>query len=122
MNGANRYVNGDASGVEIRAAILDAETMEPLPGLSASECVPLVGDHLRGRLVWPEGSTLAIEKPVLRPVRAAQRLTVRLLAGWMTDAVGRQESGSVNAVRALAGASLCEQPLVLSLSKHSLSA
>ena len=49
---------------ELRAEILDAETMQPLPGLSAGECLPLNGDHLRGKLRWKDSPRLVNEKAV----------------------------------------------------------
>ena len=58
------YVNADVSGGELRAEVIDAETMQPLPGLSEGECVRLNGDHLRGKLMWKDSPRLASEKAV----------------------------------------------------------
>ena len=63
-DGGSLHVNAETQDGEVRAAVLDADTMEPLPGLSASECLPLRGDHLRGQLAWRQGSRLVSESPV----------------------------------------------------------
>ena len=64
LNGEEVYVNADVQRGELRAEILDAETMHPLPGLSEAECFPLSGDHLRGKLMWKESPRLISEKAV----------------------------------------------------------
>ena len=46
------HTNADASGGELRAEVLDAETMFPLPGFTADKCVPFREDNLRGCLRW----------------------------------------------------------------------
>jgi len=50
MTGGDLCVN--AEGGEVRAEVLDAESMSPLSGLSLQECMPLSGDHRRGPLAW----------------------------------------------------------------------
>ena len=40
LNGTDLYVNADVPHGELRAEILDAETMQPLPGLSEAEMSP----------------------------------------------------------------------------------
>ena len=64
LRGGDLRVNANASGGELRAALVDAETMAPLPGLGESECRPLDGDHIDGRLSWGEGRLLARDRPV----------------------------------------------------------
>ena len=64
LNGENLYVNADVPRGELRAEILEAETMQPLPGLSEGESLPLNGDHLRGKLRWKDSPRLGSEKAV----------------------------------------------------------
>ena len=59
LNGENLYVNAEADSGELRADILDAETMDPLPGFSASQCTSLQGDHLSGLIAW-EGQSAPV--------------------------------------------------------------
>ena len=49
---------------ELCAEILDAETMQPLPGLPERECLLLNGDHLRGKLRWKGSPPLTSDKAV----------------------------------------------------------
>ncbi len=64
LNGEDLYVNADASGGELRAEVIDAETMQPLPGLSEGECAHLNGDHLRGKVIWQDSPRLISDKAV----------------------------------------------------------
>ena len=83
LNGESLHVNAEAQNGELRVAILDAETMDPLPGLAESQCDPVNADTLRGRVSWRNGPQLAAEKPV----RA--RFTLRnakLYAFWLDSA------------------------------------
>ena len=50
--GGTLRVNADAGGGELVAELLDAETMEPIPGLSAAECEAIRGDHISVPIVW----------------------------------------------------------------------
>ena len=78
--GQRLYVNAQAVG-GVRAAVLDAETMEPLPGFTASECEPLTGDQLAGGLAWPQGPIDAD-----RPVRMRFELAnAKLYAFWLAN-------------------------------------
>ena len=80
LNGEDLYLNADISGGELRAEILDAETMQPLPGLSERECLPLNGDHLRGKLTWRDSPRLISEKAVC--IRFVLR-RAKLYAFWL---------------------------------------
>lgn len=51
----NLYVNANASRGELRAEILDPETLAPLRGMTAQECLPLREDTIRGLLGWKNG-------------------------------------------------------------------
>ncbi len=62
LTGEHLIVNADATHGELRAEILDAETLAPLPELSLQNCIPLHGDHLRGHIRW--GTQPKSEKPV----------------------------------------------------------
>jgi hypothetical protein len=64
LNGENLYVNAETDSGELRADILDAETMAPLPGFSASQCISLQGDHLSERIAWEAQSAPVSERPV----------------------------------------------------------
>jgi hypothetical protein len=57
-------VNVEAQHGEFRAEVVDAETMERLPGLSQADCDPVRGDELRGKLTWQGRPVPAREKPV----------------------------------------------------------
>lgn len=48
----NLYVNVDAGEGELRAEILDPETMRPLRGFSAKDCIPVSGDHISAAFSW----------------------------------------------------------------------
>ena len=73
-------MNADAAGGALRAEVLDAGTMEPLPGMSLEDSRPLEGDHLSGRLAWNERDEL----PDSRPVRLRFALDrSRLYSFWM---------------------------------------
>jgi hypothetical protein len=64
LDGRTLHVNTEAQNGRVLAEILNAETMEPLPGLSRDECAPLSGDHLDGQLTWERGPNLVGEGPV----------------------------------------------------------
>ena len=77
--GQELRVNANAARGELRAEILDAETMAPLPGLSADACAPLKEDCLRGRLLWP-----GEEAGAARPVRIRFLIQrAQLYAFWL---------------------------------------
>ena len=70
-------VNVDARG-ELRAELVDADTMEPVSGYTASESAPITGDHLAAPVAWKGGN--AGER------RVRLRFTLRdckLYAFWM---------------------------------------
>ena len=76
-NGETVSVNVDARG-ELRAALIEADTMEPITGYTASESAPITGDHLAASVAWRGGS------PGARRVRL--RFTIRdckLYAFWL---------------------------------------
>ena len=65
----------------MRAAVLDAETMEPLSGYGSAECAAVRGDRVSAPLTWPQGPIDAE-----RPVRVRFELTnARLYAFWLAD-------------------------------------
>ena len=78
--GQRLHVNTEAAG-SVRAAVLDAETMEPLPGYGSEECAAVHGDRLSAPLTWPSGRIDAE-----RPVRVRFELTnAKLYAFWLAD-------------------------------------
>ena len=58
------FVNAIASGGELRAELVDAEEMRPLPGFSLAECDPVNGDHLDRELTWAGRSASPRQRPV----------------------------------------------------------
>ncbi len=82
LNGGALHVNVDAEDGDIRAELLDAETMAPVAGFNADECKAVSGDHLDGRLSWGD----RILPPQDRPVRARFLLrNASLYAFWATS-------------------------------------
>jgi hypothetical protein len=78
--GQRLHVNTEAAG-SVRAAVLDAETMEPLPGYGSAECAAVHGDRLSAALTWPRGPLDAE-----RPVRVRFELTnAKLYAFWLAE-------------------------------------
>lgn len=65
-SGPELYVNVDAPNGSLRAEVLDAETLAPLPGLSRQDCLPVRGDNLRARVGWQGGRNADADG---RPVR-----------------------------------------------------
>ena len=54
-DGQTLRVNVDARG-ELRAELVQADTMAPLSGYTASESAPVTGDHLSAPVAWRGGS------------------------------------------------------------------
>ena len=80
LNGENLFVNFENESGELRAEILDADTMAPLPRFSASQCTSIRGDHLSARIIWEGSTTPATTNPVR--VRFVMRNT-RLYSFWI---------------------------------------
>ena len=80
LNGENLYVNAETDSGELQADILDAETMDPLPGFSASQCTSLQGDHLSGRIAW-EGQSAPVREMLVR-IRFVMR-HAKLYSFWL---------------------------------------
>ena len=64
VNGESLFVNAIASQGEVRAEIVDAETVQPLPALSLDSCNGVTGDQLRGRVTWAGGAVLHSQRTV----------------------------------------------------------
>ena len=80
LGGGVLYVNADLERGELRAELLDAETMQPLPGYSAAECHPMTADELRGRVTWQN----AARPRSTRPMRVRFEMSqARLYAFWL---------------------------------------
>ena len=78
--GGALMANLDAQAGEMRAEILDADTLVALPGYDAVQATPLRGDHLRGQLTWADQARL----PADRTVRVRFHLRqARLYAFWV---------------------------------------
>ena len=76
-SGETVSVNVDARG-ELRAELVDAGTMAPVPGYTASESAPITGDHLAAPVAWRGGDAGS--------QRARLRFTLRdckLYAFWL---------------------------------------
>jgi hypothetical protein len=63
-SGGQLHVNIDATRGRLRAELLDADTMEPLPGRSLNDAKPLTGDHLNGKLRWTGGDDVSSPRDV----------------------------------------------------------
>ena len=57
-----------------RVAVLDHETLEPLPRYSLAECVPIIGDAVSGRVRWQEREDLdeLKDRPVILEVQVRE--------------------------------------------------
>ena len=51
-NGGTVHINAVAPSGQVKAEVIDAKTMEPLPGLGLAESSGFTGDDLRAPLVW----------------------------------------------------------------------
>jgi hypothetical protein len=65
-------VNAVLAAGELRAAVLDADTCEALPGFTDDDCTPVTGDQLRATMSWRGGNLAA----------AAAAGPVRLRCRW----------------------------------------
>ncbi len=74
------YVNVDARRGELRAEVVDAETFDPVPGLSLSDCDGVRGDDLARQLTWGERGAPARDRQVRLRFELSQ---ARLYAFWM---------------------------------------
>src|SRR5205823_4326305 len=82
FSGKHLFVNADAKDGELTAEVLD-ERDQPLPGLSAADCVPVRADKTRVAVTWKKAELTAAEKPV----RLRFHLTkARLYAFWVSRA------------------------------------
>jgi hypothetical protein len=79
LQGEDLYVNAEVKG-ELRAEVLDGESLRPLSGLSDSDCEPLQGDHLHGRINWQEPRRQGSARPVR--LRFVMR-DAKLYAFWL---------------------------------------
>jgi hypothetical protein len=66
----------------VRVEMLDGETMEPIPGYTLEEAIPITGDHLFAEPRWKERCDLSglVGKPVRVRVhmREAELFAIRL--------------------------------------------
>jgi len=84
LQGRELAVNGNASGGELRAEILDADSLQPLPGLSVDDCLPVTEDGIRQAVRWSgDRSAAAAQNREVR-LRFALR-EAGLYAVWMTS-------------------------------------
>lgn len=75
-------VNANARDGEVRAEVVDAESLGPLPGRSAVECPALRGNHLATEVKWMDGSAVSFGD---RPIRLRFHLRCACLyAFWLT--------------------------------------
>ena len=74
------YVNVDARRGELSAEVVDAETFDPVPGLSLSDCDGVRGDDLARQLTWGERGAPARDRQVRLRFELSQ---ARLYAFWM---------------------------------------
>ena len=82
LDGGDLRINVDATNGELRAAVLDAETMQPLPGSSLTDSDPIHTDDLNARLTWNGTSPPSHD----RPIRLRFDITTaKLYAFWLAD-------------------------------------
>jgi hypothetical protein len=82
LEGNELTVNVEAPQGELRAEILDADSLEPLPGMAAADCVPVTGDGLRMPVRWAGDRSAGCAAD--RVVRIRFRLrNAGLYAFWM---------------------------------------
>ena len=62
--GGDLYVNVDAHQGQVRAEVLNADTMEPLPGLALDACHAVTGDDLNASFTWNADLPLRSQAPV----------------------------------------------------------
>ena len=83
FRGNHMFVNVQASGGELRVAVLD-RTGNPFPGLDVGDCKPLRLDSTRAQVEWTSGRDLGLVRG--QPVRFRFHLrTGELFAFWVTD-------------------------------------
>jgi hypothetical protein len=61
--GGRLVVNADASGGELRVAVLDAQSSF-LPGLAEADCVPLRADAVRHSVRWTQHDRFPTDRPI----------------------------------------------------------
>jgi len=84
LDGTDLHVNVDAKKGEIRAELLDAETMDPLPRLSLLDSDPVGVDKLSHKLTWNERPASYRERPVRLRFEMSRS---RLYAFWLGNRV-----------------------------------
>ena len=57
-------INANASKGQLEVEILDAETLDPLPNFSFSNCDPIKSDSIDTLVTWKEQYVLNHEKPI----------------------------------------------------------
>ena len=81
LAGGTVTANIDATKGLLMAELLDAETMQPLPGLSTADCEPVRGDHISASVTWRGSPESSIENAV----RARFTLkNAKLYAFWVS--------------------------------------
>ena len=74
------YVNADAQNGQLKAELVDATTMDPLPGYSLTDCDPVTVDDLSHKLTWRESTAPRREQPVRLRFELTQ---TKLYAFWL---------------------------------------
>ena len=63
--GGDLYINTAATHGQVRAEVLDAVTMEPVPGLTRDRCNGITGDHIKIPVTW-EGASIPQSNGLVR--------------------------------------------------------
>lgn len=95
FTGSHLFVNAaTADGGRLIAEVLD-DRGEPLPGLTAADCMPITGDHIRRAVRWMSGDLF---RATDKPVRLRFHLTNgRLYAFWVSKSPDGRSGGYVAA-------------------------
>ena len=82
LDGGEIYVNSESQEGELRAEVVNADTMDALPGLSLADCYPVKADELRARISWQQRPTPTSQEPVRLRFKMSRS---KLYAFWLAE-------------------------------------
>ena len=82
LDGGDVFVNLESQEGELRAEVVNADTMDALPGLSLADCYPVKADELRARISWQQRPTPASKEPVRLRFKMSRS---KLYAFWLAE-------------------------------------
>jgi hypothetical protein len=83
LEGRELMVNVEAPQGELRAQILDADSLQPLPGLATADCVPVTQDGLRVPVRWTGDRSAGSARDRMVRIQFSLR-NASLYAFWMS--------------------------------------